>query len=239
MKNRVVTKSLYTRELQSMIFSPISAVIVTLFLLALGWFFFMDFFLIGRADMRKFFGILPIILSVIIPAITMKSLSEEYSTGSYEMLATFPLTTLQILKGKFYAALTFEALMLFPTILYPILISTVGPLDWGPVIGGYLGSILLAASITSIGLFASSLTKKQVGAFMIAVMISLFLVLIGLDNVLNQVPSFLRSFMQSISSLSYFQNISKGIVDIRDLFYFTSVTIIFMYSTWIIIEKRK
>ncbi|HEC61507.1 MAG TPA: ABC transporter, partial [bacterium] len=191
-------KIIFKRELKSFFTSPIAYIVITLYLVVTGWFFFSTFFLAGRADMRDFFSLLPFILSFTVPAVTMRLFAEEYRSGSYEILATLPVRETEILLGKYFAALAFVGIMILPTLTYPVFISFTGELDWGPVAGGYIGALLLAAGFSAIGLFASSLTKNQVIAFVISVAICFFLTIA--DNFLILLPTFLQVPFQYISA---------------------------------------
>ena len=155
------------KEYKDYFISPIAYIVIFMFLIITGWFFFSTFFIFDRADLRDFFSLLPIIFSFIIPAITMRLFSEEQNIGSYEILLTMPVSFSDIAIGKFLAATLFTVSMLVPTLSYPIFISFIGELDPGPVIGGYIGTIFLAAAYCSIGLFASCLTRNQIVAFII------------------------------------------------------------------------
>lgn len=225
------------REIKSYFVSPVAYIVIVVFLIVTGWFFFSTFFLLGRADLRDFFSMLPITLVFFIPAITMRSYAEEFGSGSYEMLATLPVTGLEILIGKFFAALAFSLLMLLPTISYPIWISTVGNLDWGPVVGGYLGSILLAGTYSAVGIFTSSLTRNQIVAFIGATALCFLLYI--LDKVLFLVPSFLAGLFQFLSADYHFRNISRGVVDTRDLVYFLSVMVVALFATRVATDQRQ
>jgi ABC-2 type transport system permease protein len=229
--------TIFKREFKSYFVSPIAYIIITIFLVITGWFFFSTFFLAGRADMRDFFGLLPLILAFTIPAITMRIFAEEYRSGSFEILATLPLNKWEIVLGKFFAAHLLSLIMIAPTLIYAITISTVGSLDWGPVTGGYLGAILLSGALTAIGIFASSLTHNQIIAFIISVSISFFLTVIG--NMLFLIPGFLVGFFQYLGTGYHFSSIAKGVIDSRDIIYFLSLTIIALYSSYLVnMEKR-
>lgn len=217
--------------------SPIAYIVISVFLLLTGWFFFSTFFLFDQAEMRNFFSLLPLIFSFIIPAVTMRLFSEELNTGSYELLLTLPVSTLDVVMGKFFSALAFVVIMLLPTVSYGIFISLHGDLDWGPVIGGYLGAILLGAAFASIGLFASSLTRNQIIAFIIGTAICFSLSLI--DKVLFFLPDSLINVLQYLGAGYHFQNISRGILDSRDILYFLSVCFIMIYATHLVIQEKK
>ena len=139
------------RELRAAFGSPVPYIVAVIFLTVTGWFFFTPFFLNGRADLREFFRLLPMTLGLVVPAVTMRVFAEEFSTGSYEVLTTLPMTRFDVLLGKFTGSLLFILLMLVPTLAYPIIVATLGDLDPGPVVGGYLGAILLAALYCSVG----------------------------------------------------------------------------------------
>lgn len=229
--------NIYVREFKSYFVSPIAYIVISIFLIITGWFFFSTFFLYGQAELRNFFALLPITFSFMIPAITMKLLSEEIHTGSYELLYTMPVTGLDVILGKFFSAVFFIIIMLIPTLSYGICIAFLGDLDWGPVIGGYIGAILMGASFASIGLFASSLTRNQVIAFIIGMTFCVFLTLI--DKMLFFLPERALNVFQYIGADFHFQNISKGIIDSRDIVYFLSVSFIMLFATNLSIQGKK
>lgn len=233
-------KSIYTvfkREFRTFFYSPIAYIILTIFLVLTGWFFFSTFFLSGRADMRDLFNLLPLILTFTIPAITMRVFAEEYRSGSFEILSTLPLGKWEIIIGKFLSAHLLSLLMIAPTIIYAFFVSSVGDLDWGPVWGGYLGAFLLSGSFTAIGILASSLTRNQIVAFIISVSICFFLSIIG--NMLMLIPSSLVKVFQFIGTDYHFSSISKGVIDSRDIIYFLSLIFISLYSTHLVNMERK
>ncbi len=221
--------SILKKELADYFFSPIAYIVIVIFLFVTGWLFFSTFFLFNQASMRNFFSLLPIIFSFVMPAITMRLFSEELRQGSYELLITLPLTHRNIIVGKFAAAVAMTVAMLLPTVLYPITISFMGDLDWGPVIGGYMGAVLLGGTFCAVGLFASSLTKNQIVAFIVSTLICISITLI--NEMLFFFPTQVLDVVQYLSADFHFRNISKGIVDSRDLIYFVSVIFISLYAT--------
>jgi len=225
------------RELGFYFVSPIAYIVIVVFLIATGWFFFSVFFLNGRADLREFFSVLPLILTFIVPAVTMRLFSEEFSSGSYETLLTFPVSTIDILTGKFLAALIFCLLMLLPTVSYPIFVSTLGELDWGPVAGGYLGTVLLIGLLSAVGLFASALTKNQIVAFIIGGALCFFLTQV--HRALFLIPAFLTGFFQFLAASTHFNNIAKGVLDSRDLLYFVSLSFLALYFSNLMIANKR
>ena len=147
------------------------------------------------------------------------------------------MNTLHILFGKYLASLGFVLLMVAPTISYPLFISGLGDLDWGPVVGGYVGAILLAAVYNAVGLFASSLTKNQIVAFILALAICFFLFLV--DKILYFVPPFMTGLIQYLGVDYHFRNIAKGILDTRDVVYFLSVGGLALYGTHLVIQEKQ
>ena len=228
--------TVFKKELRGFFFSPIAYIVITTFLLLSGWFFFSTFFLYNQAELRNFFSQLPIIFAFIVPAITMRLFAEELNSGSFELLSTLPITSSGIVIGKFLAALTFVALMLLPTIAYAFSVSLLGDLDWGPVFGGYCGALLLAGAYAGIGLFASSLTKNQIVAFIIGMAICFLLTI--LDRMLFFVPESLLAVFAYLGSTTHFQNISRGIIDTRDLLYFLSIMFLALYATTVVLREK-
>ncbi len=229
---------LFKKELRFFFFSPIAYIFICIFLVLVGWFFFSRFFLYNQVEMRGFFELLPIFLALIIPAITMGLFSEEFSVGSYEMISTTSVTLMDIILGKFLAASTFMLIALTPTLLYPISISFLGELDIGPVIGGYVGSVFLIGALTSIGIFTSSLTKNQIVSLIIALAICFFLSFI-LGFMKSFAPAAMVGIIEFISADAHFNNIAKGVIDWRDILYFISIIVIALYSTKLVLERRK
>ena len=230
-------RHIFKRDFKVYFISPIAYIVISIFLILSGWFFFSTFFLFNQAEMRSFFGLLPILFSFIVPAVTMRLFSEELNTGSYELLLTLPVSVADVVIGKFAAAVAFIGLMLVPTLSYGVFISLHGDLDWGPVIGGYLGAILLVAAFASVGLLASSLTRNQIIAFIIGMSVCFFLTLI--DKMLFFLPESFIDIFQFLGADFHFQNISRGILDSRDILYFLSVCFVALYGTYLVIQEKK
>ena len=229
-------KTIAIKEFKDYFISPIAYIVISLFLIVTGWFFFSTFFVFGRADLRDFFSLLPIVFSFFIPAITMRLFAEEKNVGSYETLLTMPVSFQDVILGKFMASVGFVAAMLVPTLAYPVTVSLLGQLDWGPVMGGYMGAILLGASFSAVGLFASSLTRNQIIAFIVGMAICFSLVLI--DKMLFFLPSTLLGILEYLGADFHFQNISKGIIDSRDVLYFFSLIFLGLYATHLALEGK-
>ncbi|UCF07031.1 MAG: ABC transporter permease subunit [bacterium] len=227
---------IFRREFKVYFVSPIAYIVIAIFLVLAGWFFFSTFFLFNQAELRDFFNLLPMIFAFIVPAITMRLFSEEFNVGSYEILVTLPVTFRDIILGKFFASVAFLAIMMLPTLSYAISVALLGELDWGPVVGGYIGAILLGAAFSAIGLFASSLTKNQIIAFIIGMIICFALTIV--DKLLFFLPESMLGFFQYIGAGYHFQNIARGIIDSRDILYFLSLIFIALYGAHLSVRER-
>lgn len=236
MKAKSIT-NIVKRELKSLFTAPVGYIVMVIFLLMTGWFYFSTFFLSARADLRDFFSLLPLILAFAVPAVSMKSLAEEYRSGSVEILGTLPLTNMEIVLGKYLGILSFLVIMILPTFSYPLFVSMTGNLDWGPVWGGYLGSFFLAAGFAAVGLFSSSLTDNQIISFIIGIVICFFLTII--DKVLILLPNALGRFLQFLSADYHFQNFSRGVIDSRDIIYFVSLAVIALYAVHLVFQEKR
>lgn len=197
----------------------------------------------GYAGMDSFFNIAPYIFMFLIPAITMRSLAEERKDGTFELLATRPITDWDIIGGKFLAALAIVVLTLVPTLVYYLTVYQLGipkgNIDTGAVIGSYLGLVLMGSVFVSIGLFASSLSKNQIIAFTVSVVLSFF-AFSGFDSI-SQILSFqnVNSYLTALGINQHYQSISRGVLDTRDLTYFISFCALFLLFTKTILGGRK
>ncbi|AEE20889.1 ABC-2 type transport system permease protein [Dokdonia sp. Hel_I_63] len=235
------------KEISSFFSSAIGYLVIGLFLVVTGlflWVFQGPFNITetGFADLAPFFQIAPWIFIFLIPAITMRSFSEEQKVGTLELLLTKPISKLQLTLGKFLGAFALIILAIIPTLIYVIAIyqlgNPVGNLDVGVTIGSYIGLMLLAATFTAIGIFASSLTDNQIIAFIIAVFLSFFLYF-GLAGIAAfSTTSSVRDFINLMGLQSHYTSISRGVVDTRDLIYFISVTAFFIIITMMRLHKR-
>lgn len=225
------------KELRSFFDSPIAYIVITIFLLISGWFFFNDLFLVNQASMRNLFGIVPFIFMFFVPAITMRQISEEKKSGTIELLVTLPVKDYQIILGKFLAGLILICVALILTWVYVLVLSGLGNLDTGAVVAGYIGLVFLGAAYLSIGMFTSSLTQNQIVAF-----ITSFVIIFALymaDKVLMFVPGFLASFLEYLSVGYHFSNIARGVIDSRDVIYYLSLIFFFLFLAVRALESRK
>jgi len=225
------------KEFNSFFASPIAYLVIGVFLLINGlflWIFKDDFNILnaGFADLNPFFFLSPWLFLFLIPAITMKSFADELNSGTIELLKTKPVSDWQIIMGKFWASLLLVVVALIPTLTYVYTIYQLGKptgnIDFGSTIGSYMGLLFLAATYTAVGLFTSTLSKNQIVAFIIAVFITFFLYY-GFDAISNSLGNDLTIKKMGINE--HFKSISRGVIDTRDLLYFLSVTVFFLYLT--------
>jgi ABC-2 type transport system permease protein len=167
----------------------------------------------------------------------MRLFSEEINVGSYEILLTMPVTFTDVILGKLLAGVAMVVSMLIPTLAYAITVAFLGELDWGPIIGGYFGAVLMGAAFASIGVFASSLTRNQIIAFIIGMAICLGLTLV--DKMLFLFPGSILGVIGYIGADFHFQNVAKGIIDTRDIIYFISVIFIGLYGAQLAMQEKK
>ncbi len=225
------------KEFKSYITSPILFIIMFAFLACTGIFYFWNFYRVGRADMRFFFDLLPFLFMFFIPAITMKQVAEEKNTGTFEMLVTMPVTTENIIAGKFFGSLSVAGIMLAPTLLYIVALATAASPDYGLVAAGYVGAVLLASVYVAVGIFASSLTHNQIIAWLISFALCVFFTMV--DFLVQFLPGKLFSFMSYISASYHFKNIAKGVLDFRDITFLLSMTLFFLILSAQSIEERR
>jgi ABC-2 type transport system permease protein len=228
--------SICRKEFNTYFTSPIAYIVIAIFLLVTGWFFFATFFLFNQASLRNFFALLPSVFAFVVPAVTMRQFAEELNIGSYETLLTLPLRFTDVVIGKFLAGVAFIAAMLVPTLAYPITVALLGSLDWGPVLGGYLGALLLGGAFAAVGLFASALTRNQIVAFIIGLAICFGLTLV--DQMAVFMPRGLTAVLTYLAADVHFQNIAKGVIDTRDLLYFASVGFIGLFATHLALRSK-
>ena len=228
---------MFRRELRSYFNSPVAYVVIVVFLVIIGWFFTSNLFLMNTASMRVVFELVPLVFLFFVPAITMRLLAEEKKSGTLELLTTKPVTDGEIVIAKFLAAWTLLGAALVPTFLYVITMMSLGSIDLGPVLAGYLGLLLMGGAYIAIGIFASSLTENQIIAFIISFLIVLALFL--MDKVLMYVPEGLASTLEFLAVDYHFSNIARGVIDSRDIIYFASLLGFSLLLATVSLERRK
>ena len=213
------------------------AIIVFLLLNGLLLFVFPDYNLLdfGYASLGSFFNLAPFILLFLVPTVTMRSLADEYKSGTFELLKTLPLQPLQIVGGKFFGALLIVVAALLPTIIYAVSLqqlSSVGGIDVGATIGSYLGLIFLGAVYTAVGICASSFTNNTVVAFIAGAFVC-FILYNGFDAI-SKLPVFkagLDYYIEMLGINFHYKSISRGVIDTRDMIYFFGLIVLFLLVT--------
>lgn len=233
------------KEFNSFFASPIGYLVITVFLIVNGlflWVFKGEFNILnaGFANLNSFFFIAPWFLIFLIPAITMRSFSDEIKTGTIEILKTKPLTDWQIVMGKYFSALVLIILALIPTLTYVFTLyklgNPVGNLDTGSIAGSYFGLLFLAGAFTSIGLFTSTLSNNQIVAFILGALLS-FVMFYGFIAI-AELELFPRMNIENIGIQNHYKSISRGVIDTRDLVYFISISFFFLFLTKINLNHK-
>lgn len=231
-------KALLFREIKSFFGSPIGYLVIAIFLILNGlflWIFDGEYNILnsGFADLSPFFTISPWILIFLIPAVTMRSFSDEMKQGTLELLLTKPLSIWQIVNGKFFGAVLLIVIAIIPTFIYVSVISSLGMpegnIDMGSTIGSYFGLLFLISGYSAIGIFTSTLSDNQIVAFLLAVFLCFFFYF-GFDGIATYLPS-IENFISNLGMNSHFKSMSRGVIDTRDLLYFVSITILFLSLT--------
>ncbi len=230
---------LFKKELMSYFNSPIAYIFIAVFLIAGNWLFFNTFYLAGQASLRSYFALLPWLFLFLAPAITMRSWAEEKKSGTIEFLLTLPISDWQAVLAKFFSALAFVGLSLALTLSLPLTVARLGNMDWGPVIGGYVGSLFLAGAYLSLGLFISGLTKNQIIAFVLGLVACFAFFVVGADFVLMGAPQALAPLMKFLGLGSHFYNVARGVIDTKDIVYYLSFIFFFLWLNARVIEGRE
>lgn len=237
------TLSIARREFFAYFNSPIAYIVLTVFLLAVGILFFImsGFFLVNEASMRGFFNSFHHPMFPVFPlfaaAVTMRLIAEERRQGTFEILVTLPVRDVEVILGKYLASLMFLVAVLVLTLGYPITISMAADLDWGPILGGYLGLLLLGGAYLSIGMLASTLSVHQIIAFFTAIVISFFFFYVNYASAV--MPSSIASFLQYVSFTYHFNNMARGVVDSRDVLYFLGIIVAALAGAVLSLKARK
>lgn len=233
--------TLARKEIQQIFLSPIAYAFLFVFVLFVTYMFFRTFFLVGETTMSGFFDLFPIIFAIVIPGVTMRMWSEERKQGTIEFLLTSPVETWHIVAGKFLGGLTLVALCLILTLLTPYTVSNFGSLDSGPVWGGYIGALLMGGAFIAIGMACSAFTQDQIVSFLDSVLILMTLVLMGHPFISSEfgAGSWIGTFARIVSPTPHFESIGRGVIDLRDIYYFVAVTVLFLYLSARVIDLRR
>lgn len=230
----IITK----REFKAYFVSPIAYIYLITFLVLVHWLFLRGFFLMGQANLRAFFSLMPWVYLFFVPAIAMGKWSEERKQGTIELLFTMPVRESDVLIGKFLAGLGLLSVALALTLPLPLTVMLLGNTDGGPVIGGYLGLVFMGGAYLAIGLWISSLTDNQIIAFILGVVACFALFILGEPLVTIGLPAPIVSFFQYLSLGSHFESIGRGVIDSRDVVYYLSIIALFLFFNWKSLEAR-
>ncbi|MEM9404390.1 MAG: ABC transporter permease subunit [Pseudomonadota bacterium] len=240
-----LVQALFRRELKSYFATPVAYVFIVIFLVLMGTFTFYlgNFYERGQADLRPFFNFHPWLYLFLVPAISMRLWAEERRSGSIELLMTLPVTAWQAVLGKFLAAWAFTAIALVLTFPIWLTVNYLGEPDNGAILTGYVGSLLMAGGFLSIGSCVSAFTRNQVIAFVISIVVCFGFLLSGFPLVLDVfsgwAPQVLVDGVASLSFLTHFTNISRGVIELRDLVYFGLLIGTFLYANTIVLQWKQ
>ena len=233
------------RELQGYFATPLAYVFIVIFLVLAGWFTFNfgNFYNGGQASLAPFFNYHPWLYLFLVPALSMRLWAEEHKTGTIELLMTLPLDVWQSVAGKFIAAWAFTALALALTFPIWITVNYLGEPDNGVIVAAYLGSLMMAGGFLAIGSFVSATTNNQVIAFIVTVVICFVMLMAGFQPLLSPlvgwVPLPIIDAVASLSFLTHFSSISKGVIDARDIIYFALLIGTFLYANVLVLHMKK
>ena len=243
----VPMRSIFIKEINSFFSSIVGYVAILVFLVACGMFLWiipdtsiLDY---GYASLDRFFELAPWFLMLLIPAITMRSLADEFRAGTIEWLSTKPLKDTDIILGKYFAALSLVIFALLPTLIYVVTINNLSAvrdnIDMGAITGSYIGIVFLAASFTAVGIFCSSLTNNQIVGFLVALFAN-YILFSGFEA-MSKIPAFTAGFDYYLSMVGmsfHYNSISRGVVDTRDVIYFISLIVLFISLTRLSLNRR-
>lgn len=238
--------TLIKKDLKGYFDQPTGYILIVVFAALLSYWFFQSALLAREASLRDLFTVefaidhpsMPWLLTIFVPAATMRLLAEEQRDGTLEILLTQPIRGWIVLVAKFAAGLIFVTIAIMSTAGIPIALMTAGDIDEGAVISQYIGSIFLSAALVAIGLFTSSLTRNQIVAFILGLTVSMVIMVMGLDIVATSLPSRASILLQSLSPITHFSSIGRGIIDLRDILYFLALISTFLSATFLIIRSK-
>lgn len=230
-------QALCQKEWRISLDTPQGYVVSIAFLLASGFFFGGNLFLNGQADMRHWFAVLPLLFIFFIPAMSMRLLSDELRDGTYELLATMPTRTLDIILGKYFSLLAHLTILLLLTLLYPLTLSWLGNLDVGATLASYVAAWLMAAAFSAVCLYASALTSQAMIAYILGLMMLLFVFLIS--QITPVLPNAVQDVVVMLGPIHHFQNMMRGVIAADDVLLFAGMSVVFLALSWFELERRR
>lgn len=227
------------REFVSYFSSPIAYVAISVFLVVVGVKFFVvdEFFKMGEANLRSFFELVPFFFVFYLPAVAMRLISEEKRMGTFELLATLPISDAEIVLGKYIGALGFMLVTLGLTLVYPLVLGTLGDPDAGAILGGYLGLALIGSALLAIGIMASAWTESQIVAYIIGTVVSAEFFF--MDAILGAFSEGAKRVAEYVSFATHYMNFTKGVVDTRDVVFFVTATALALVIATFSINSRR
>jgi ABC-2 type transport system permease protein len=223
--------TIFRREFAAYFNSPIAYVFITFYLVITNAVFFPSFFIANKASMRNYFEMLPLFFLFFIPAITMRLWAEEKMSGTHELLFTLPIRTGHLVVGKFLGGYAFLTMAIVLTFTIPFTIARLGDPDWGPIIGGYIGALLMGGVYLAIGSFASSLTRNQIVAFITGISLCFIFFILGMPTIQLNLWAPLARFADQLSITNHFMNTARGVLDTGDIIYSFSMIGFFLFLT--------
>ena len=231
-------KALYKKELMQLLNSPVGYSVPVVFALFLGYLFIKDVFVIGSASLKPFFSVAPWLLFILIPALSMRSISEEKRSNTIEVLMTLPLSEETIVLSKLLSLFTLTAITLGLTISIPLVLGFISTLYIPEIIVGYMGLLLLSALYLSFSLYVSSRVSNQIASFSISAIILFLMTTLSSDFLANLLPKAIQDVLLLGSPILHLDNFVKGVIDLRSLSYFLLLIVLFFKLTVIELKKR-
>jgi ABC-2 type transport system permease protein len=239
------TLTIFKREFASFFATPVAYIFILIFLVMSGVFTFLfgGFYERGQADLLSFFDFHPWLYLFLVPAIAMRTWSEERKSGSIELIMTLPITTMQIMLGKFFAAWAILGLCLLMTFPLFVTVNYLGAPDNGVILAAYLGSWLMSGAFLAVGICMSATTRNQVVAFILAIVICFVFVLAGSPVVIDLfqmwAPNIIVDAIAGLSFLTHFQNMAKGVIVLNDVLFYVLSIAVWLFAAYVVIEQKK
>jgi len=239
------TLTIFKREFASFFATPVAYIFILIFLVMSGVFTFLfgEFYERGQADLLSFFDFHPWLYLFLVPAIAMRTWSEERKSGSIELIMTLPITTMQIMLGKFFAAWAILGLCLLMTFPLFVTVNYLGAPDNGVILAAYLGSWLMSGAFLAVGICMSATTRNQVVAFILAIVICFVFVLAGSPVVIDLfqmwAPNIIVDAIAGLSFLTHFQNMAKGVIVLNDVLFYVLSIAVWLFAAYVVIEQKK
>lgn len=231
-------KHLYKKELNYYLNNPVGYIVLILFAVFANFLYVKDLFAIGSASLKAFFSLIPWLMLVFMPALAMRSVSEEKRSNTVEILLTLPLSETEIIVAKYLALLTVAGIGLLLTVSLPVSLMVFSNVYPPEVFAGYLGLASVASAFLAVSVFFSTLTRNQVVAFLASALSLFILVVVGSDMTASIMPKVLTDLTSIFTPIYHLQNFVKGVVDVRSVFYFIGLDLIFLFLSVINLEKR-